>query len=90
MSNDPNSILAPAAEPTETSIERSYTTAQVSFKTGIAVETLRVWRRRNQGPSTFKVGRRWYYPDADLAQWITEQRSGPNAQTAGAPRASGE
>lgn len=83
MSNDP----APADEP---AITRSYTAAQVSFKTGIPVETLRVWRRRNQGPPTFKVARRWYYPVADLIVWHDAQRSGPNAQTAGAPRTPSE
>jgi predicted DNA-binding transcriptional regulator AlpA len=42
---------------------------------GIAEETLRYWRSSNQGPKSFKVGRRVVYRREELERWIAEQEA---------------
>lgn len=51
------------------------TTAEVSERTRVPQETLRYWRHRGQGPRSFKLGRRVVYDEADVEQWIREQRT---------------
>lgn len=38
-------------------------------------DTLRYWRKRNEGPRSFRLGRRIVYSLDDLERWIDEQRA---------------
>lgn len=49
-------------------------TAQVSTMTGVPQNTLRYWRYRGYGPTSFKLGRRVVYSEDDLTEWIERQR----------------
>ncbi|WP_433504879.1 helix-turn-helix transcriptional regulator [Pseudonocardia halophobica] len=37
-------------------------------------DTLRWWRKRNEGPPSFKIGRRVVYFEDELLAWVEEQR----------------
>lgn len=50
-------------------------TKDVSEWTGIPEETLRYFRHRDEGPASFKLGRRVVYARADVERWIEAQRS---------------
>lgn len=52
------------------------TMEQVNEQTGIPVDTLRYWRKRNcgEGPRSFRLGRRVVYTQQDLDDWIDSQR----------------
>jgi predicted DNA-binding transcriptional regulator AlpA len=41
---------------------------------GRSPETLRWWRKRDEGPPSFKIGRRVSYLEDELIGWIDEQR----------------
>ena len=41
----------------------------------VPVSTLRYWRLRNEGPASFRIGRRVAYRLADLDAWLDEQAS---------------
>lgn len=45
----------------------------VSEKTGIALGTLAYWRHRDEGPKSFKLGRRVAYFEDDVDAWIESQ-----------------
>jgi len=41
---------------------------------GRSPETLRWWRKRDEGPPSFKIGRRVVYFEDELIGWIENQR----------------
>lgn len=43
--------------------------------TGIAEHTLRYWRAVNEGPPSFKLGRRVVYRRADVEKWMAQQEA---------------
>ena len=51
-------------------------TAQVHQQTGIPVATLRWWRHRGEGPSSFKRGRTVFYDARDAAAWVDAPDTG--------------
>ncbi len=53
---------------------------QAASRIGRSVETLRYWRKRGEGPKTFRLGRRVVVAEEDLNAWIDAQRA------AGEPR----
>lgn len=46
---------------------------EVSERTGIPVETLRSWRKHNQGPKSARLGGRVAYRERDVEEWINAQ-----------------
>ena len=50
-------------------------TKEVTGRTGIPAETLRYWRHRNEGPPSWKLGKRVVYDAAELQAWINQQRA---------------
>lgn len=54
---------------------------QAAVRIGRSVETLRYWRKRGEGPMTFRLGRRVVVAEDDLNAWIAAQRA------AGEPKA---
>lgn len=49
---------------------------EVSRRLNIPRETLRYWRRHgDEGPPFFKLGRRLYTTEEDLATWIQSARA---------------
>lgn len=61
------------------------TTAEVSERTRVPVETLRYYRwLGTKGPKSFKLGRRTLYAIEDVEAWIAEARDADAA--AGRPR----
>lgn len=52
---------------------------QVAEATGLAVSTLRAWRRTEEGPPSFTLGRRVVYRESDVQAWITAQLERPGA-----------
>lgn len=51
------------------------TTAQVSELTGIPEPTLRYYRHANQGPASFRLGRRIVYRREEVLRWIKAQEA---------------
>jgi len=49
------------------------TAAQVSELTGLPQATLRYWRHANQGPASFRLGRRIMYRREEVMRWIAAQ-----------------
>ena len=49
------------------------TTAQVSELTGIPQPTLRYYRHADQGPASFRLGRRIVYRREEVMGWIAAQ-----------------
>nr|WP_224112664.1 helix-turn-helix domain-containing protein [Mycobacterium avium] len=49
------------------------TAAQVSELTGLPQATLRYWRHANQGPASFRLGRRIMYRREVVERWIAAQ-----------------
>lgn len=47
---------------------------EVAERIGRSLDTLRYWRKRGEGPPSFKLGRRVVYMESDLVGWIAEQR----------------
>lgn len=47
---------------------------EAAGRIGRSVETLRYWRKRGEGPRTFRLGRRVVLTEADLDAWIDSQR----------------
>lgn len=47
--------------------------AGVSELTGISAATLRYWRHVNEGPPSFKLGRRVVYRREAVEEWVAEQ-----------------
>lgn len=48
---------------------------EVSLETGIPEGTLRYWAHKDEGPPSFKLGRRRVYDAEKLAAWIDEQEA---------------
>lgn len=51
------------------------TTAQVAELTGVSPGTLRYWRHDNQGPASFRLGRRVFYRREAVERWIEAQEA---------------
>lgn len=49
-------------------------TAGASAKTGVPAKTLAQWRWLETGPPYYKLGRRVYYPLAELDTWLAQHR----------------
>ena len=49
------------------------TTAQVSALTGLSPATLRYWRHANEGPASFRLGKRVLYRREAVERWIEAQ-----------------
>lgn len=60
---------------TESQVQEFLSTKAVSGWTGIPAETLRYYRHRGEGPTSFKLGRRVVYARQDVEAWIVEQRA---------------
>lgn len=50
-------------------------TKEVAILTGTPESTLRFWRHTNQGPTSFKIGRRVVYRREAVLNWIAQQES---------------
>lgn len=50
-------------------------TKAVADWTGLPEETLRYFRHRNEGPASWKIGRRVVYDREDVQRWLDEQRA---------------
>jgi len=46
---------------------------QVAERLGCSPATLRYWRQMDEGPPSFRVGRRVVYDEQALDRWIDEQ-----------------
>lgn len=49
--------------------------AEAAVYLGVPVSTLALWHTQKKGPHSFKMGRRRFYLQSDLDDWITEQRN---------------
>jgi predicted DNA-binding transcriptional regulator AlpA len=49
------------------------TTAQVAKLTGLSPATLRYWRHADEGPASFRLGRKVMYRRVEVARWIAAQ-----------------
>ncbi|HLM07499.1 MAG TPA: helix-turn-helix domain-containing protein [Blastococcus sp.] len=49
------------------------TIQEVSGRTRLPVPTLRYFRTRNEGPPSFRLGRRVLYRESDVEAWIDAQ-----------------
>jgi excisionase family DNA binding protein len=49
------------------------TTAQVSELTGVSEATLRYWRHADEGPASFRLGRRVMYRREEVMRWVAAQ-----------------
>lgn len=56
--------------------------AEVSAMTGISIETLRFWRKRGDGPPSYRIGRRVVVDLSSLEAWLAEQRRAAGARSA--------
>lgn len=66
-------------------MEDLMTTAQVSEMIHRPIETLRYWRWRGEGPTSFKIGRSVVYERRDVEAWLRAQKASTAA--GGAPAA---
>lgn len=48
--------------------------AELATRLGVSVETVRWWRKQGTGPRAVKVGRRVFYSEHDVRQWIDKYR----------------
>lgn len=55
-------------------VDKMIGTKELSEMIGTPVETLRYWRFNNEGPASFKLGRRTVYSLADVEAWVAERR----------------
>ncbi len=51
------------------------TTKDLSAETGVPEATLRYWRHRDEGPASFRVGRRVVYRRAAVEEWLNAQEA---------------
>jgi len=51
------------------------TMPEVAELTRTPIDTLRYWRHRGTGPSSFKVGRRVMYDEPVVLAWLDERRN---------------
>ena len=51
------------------------TTADVASEFKIAESTLRYYRMRNEGPASYRVGRRVFYRRGEVERWISVQEA---------------
>lgn len=52
--------------------------------TGIPLATWRYWRARGEGPRSVRIGRRVFFREQDIRDWINDQFSGEEAKRVGA------
>ena len=50
------------------------TTAELATWLRTKEETLRSWRHQGMGPPWIRVGRKVLYDQADVEQWLSEQK----------------
>lgn len=50
------------------------TVSQVSDETGVPAGTLRYWRHINEGPESFRLGRRVVYKRSAVDAWVAAQQ----------------
>lgn len=55
---------------------------EVAKEHRISPATLRYWRHRDEGPKSFKIGRRVMYRRVDVEAWIQAQYDAANPQDA--------
>lgn len=48
-------------------------TAQIAEMTGIPVGTWRFWRHCNEGPPSVRIGKRVFYKEEHVIDWINSQ-----------------
>jgi predicted DNA-binding transcriptional regulator AlpA len=48
--------------------------SEAAARLGRSPDTLRYWRKRNEGPPSFKIGRRVVFYEHELEAWIEAQR----------------
>lgn len=63
-------------------MERLLTFADISEQTGIPEATLRYWRHLDQGPESFRIGRRVYVPESKYQEWYEEMTKSTREQAA--------
>lgn len=63
-------------------MDRLLITEEVSKMTRHPVATLRYYRHRNEGPPSFKLGRRVVYRESDVLAWIEDQRQSTSRSSA--------
>lgn len=51
------------------------TVSQVAEETGVAAGTLRYWRHVNEGPESFRLGRRVVYRRSAVDAWLEAQQA---------------
>lgn len=49
---------------------------ELADESGIPLSTLRHWRQIDQGPASFRIGRRVAYDRDDVRRWIKRQQEG--------------
>lgn len=50
------------------------TATELAARLGVSVETVRWWRKQGTGPRAIKVGRRVFYSNHDVRQWLDQRR----------------
>ncbi|WP_372476701.1 helix-turn-helix transcriptional regulator [Pseudonocardia terrae] len=48
--------------------------SEAAARLGRSPDTLRYWRRRREGPPSFKIGRRVVFYEHELDAWVEAQR----------------
>jgi len=59
---------------------RLMTPNEVSDYLAVPVGTLYQWRHRGDGPPAYRVGRHLRYDEADLVEWLRQQRDPEGAR----------
>jgi predicted DNA-binding transcriptional regulator AlpA len=61
---------------------------EVSALYRIPLETLKYWRKRGEGPPSYRLGKRVRYPKDELDLWISERKAADAAARQPTPAAS--
>lgn len=56
-------------------MEKLLSLTEVAEALGCSPDTLRYWRKVEQGPQSFKLGRRVVYAESDVQGWVDAQRA---------------
>jgi predicted DNA-binding transcriptional regulator AlpA len=57
----------------EATTDRLLTLGEVAEVTRTPLETLRYWRQKGTGPTSFRIGRRVVFRERDVIEWIDAQ-----------------
>lgn len=60
---------------------------EVSQRYRIPLETLKYWRKRGEGPPSYRLGKRVRYPKDELLLWIRERKAADAASREPTPAA---